>query len=226
MPYRCPSRNYGCASISSCLRFAAERSLGLGGLGCDTAKMRSSRSISAMIWSTSISKYPPQGSNRRSSRQIAVLQCGDTLQPNYDPNSESDRRTSRGRLVAVHTSAIATNRRISTSAMKQTEPEDGKWKSDAQFAAGKTACNVDQQVSDHDNGCLFGGAAHTHKITSEPPRATAPPRSRCNVRLPNRRTGQTPRRNPASWEACFLRWVVFYEWKLNGLSLRDGIRAE
>ena len=45
--------------------------------------------------------------------------------------------------------------------MKQTEPEDGKWKSDAQFAAGKTACNVDQQVSDHDNGCLFGGAAHT-----------------------------------------------------------------
>jgi hypothetical protein len=43
-----------CASISSCLRFAAERSLRLIGLASGTAKMRSSHSISAMVCSASI----------------------------------------------------------------------------------------------------------------------------------------------------------------------------
>ena len=55
MPYRCQSRNHGlCASISSCLRFTAQRSLALSGLVSGTAKMRSSRSISAMVCSASI----------------------------------------------------------------------------------------------------------------------------------------------------------------------------
>jgi hypothetical protein len=55
MPYRCQSRNQGlCASISSCLRFAAERSAGLSGLASGTAKMRSSHSISAMVCSVSM----------------------------------------------------------------------------------------------------------------------------------------------------------------------------
>jgi hypothetical protein len=55
MPYRCQSRNHGlCACISSCLRFAAETSLGLSGLVSGTAMMRSSHSISAMVCSASI----------------------------------------------------------------------------------------------------------------------------------------------------------------------------
>jgi hypothetical protein len=49
-PYRCQRRNHGlCASISSCLRFAAERSLGFSGLASGTAKVRSSHSISAIV---------------------------------------------------------------------------------------------------------------------------------------------------------------------------------
>src|SRR5271163_1828003 len=41
-PYRCQSRNHGLfASKSSCLRFAAARSLALTGLVSGTAKMRS-----------------------------------------------------------------------------------------------------------------------------------------------------------------------------------------
>ena len=55
-PYRCQIRNQGlCASISSCLRFAAERSLRLSGLVSCTAKMRSRNSISAIVCSVSIS---------------------------------------------------------------------------------------------------------------------------------------------------------------------------
>ncbi len=42
------------ASVSSCLRFAAARSLALSGLVSGTAKMRSSHSISAMMYSASI----------------------------------------------------------------------------------------------------------------------------------------------------------------------------
>ena len=54
-PYRCQSRNQGLfASISSCLRFAAARSLRLSGRLSGTAKMRSSHSISAMVCSASI----------------------------------------------------------------------------------------------------------------------------------------------------------------------------
>src|ERR1700682_5446290 len=45
-PYRSQSRNHGlCASISSCLRFAAARSSGLSGLASGAAKMRSRHSI-------------------------------------------------------------------------------------------------------------------------------------------------------------------------------------
>jgi hypothetical protein len=48
-PYRCQSRNHGLwASISSCRRLAANRSLGLSVLLSGTAKMRSSHSISEM----------------------------------------------------------------------------------------------------------------------------------------------------------------------------------
>ena len=55
MPYRCQSRNQGLyASKSSCLRFAAARSLALNGLMSGTAKKRSSHSISAMVCSASI----------------------------------------------------------------------------------------------------------------------------------------------------------------------------
>jgi hypothetical protein len=55
MPYRCQSRNHGLlACFSSCLRFAAERSLALNGLLSGTAKMRSSHSISAMVCSAFI----------------------------------------------------------------------------------------------------------------------------------------------------------------------------
>jgi hypothetical protein len=55
MPYRCQRRNHGlCASESSCLRFAAERSPALSGLVSGTAKKRSSHSISAMVFSASI----------------------------------------------------------------------------------------------------------------------------------------------------------------------------
>jgi dienelactone hydrolase len=43
-----------CASISSCRRFADARSLGLRGLVSGAAKMRSSRSISAIVCSASI----------------------------------------------------------------------------------------------------------------------------------------------------------------------------
>jgi hypothetical protein len=50
MPYRCHSRNHGLfASISSCLRLAAERSLKLIGRVSGTAKMRSRYKISAMV---------------------------------------------------------------------------------------------------------------------------------------------------------------------------------
>ncbi len=49
------SRNHGlCASILSGLRFTAQRSLALSSLVSGTAKMRSSRSISAMVCSASI----------------------------------------------------------------------------------------------------------------------------------------------------------------------------
>ena len=55
-PYCCHSRNHGlCASISSCLRFAAERSFSFSGLPSGIPKIRSSHSISAMVCSLSIS---------------------------------------------------------------------------------------------------------------------------------------------------------------------------
>jgi hypothetical protein len=57
-PYRSHSRNHGlCARFSSCLRLAAERSLGVSGLVSGTAKMRSSHSISAILCSTPIPVY-------------------------------------------------------------------------------------------------------------------------------------------------------------------------
>ncbi len=59
-PYCCQRRNHGlCASISSCLRFAAARSFGLSGLVSGAAKMRSRHSMSAIVCSASIlSQYP------------------------------------------------------------------------------------------------------------------------------------------------------------------------
>jgi len=53
-PKCCHSRNQGLlASVSSCLRFAAEMSLALRGLVSGSAKMRSSHSISTMVFSAS-----------------------------------------------------------------------------------------------------------------------------------------------------------------------------
>jgi len=59
-PYCRQSRNQGlCASISSCLRFAAARSLGLGGRVSGAAKVCSSHSISAIVRSASIPSHYP-----------------------------------------------------------------------------------------------------------------------------------------------------------------------
>ena len=73
-PYCCQRRNHGlCASILSCLRFAAARSLGLSGLVSGSAKMRSRHSISAIVCSASIpSQYPPWRSNRQTERHLHV----------------------------------------------------------------------------------------------------------------------------------------------------------
>lgn len=61
-PYRCQSRNHGlCASISSCRRLAADKSLGVIGRVSGSVKIRSRDSISAMVCSASI---PPQSSSR------------------------------------------------------------------------------------------------------------------------------------------------------------------
>lgn len=55
IPYRFHRRNHGLAAyLSSCLRFAASRSVKLSGLLSGSAKMRFSHSISAMVFSTSI----------------------------------------------------------------------------------------------------------------------------------------------------------------------------
>jgi hypothetical protein len=54
-PYRCQSRNHGlCASISSCRRFAAERSLALNGLISSASNISSSCSMSSIVRSMSI----------------------------------------------------------------------------------------------------------------------------------------------------------------------------
>jgi hypothetical protein len=66
-PYRCHSRNHGLwAYISSCLRFAAERSLNWSGRVSGRAKMCSSHSISAIACSASILlQYLPEVRRRR-----------------------------------------------------------------------------------------------------------------------------------------------------------------
>jgi hypothetical protein len=66
-PYRFHSRNHGlCAYISSCLRFAAERSLNWSGRVSGRAKMCSSHSISAIACSASIlPQYLPEVCRRR-----------------------------------------------------------------------------------------------------------------------------------------------------------------
>ena len=54
-PYRCQSRNHGlCASISSCRRFAAARSLALSGLISSASNISSSCSMSSIVRSMSI----------------------------------------------------------------------------------------------------------------------------------------------------------------------------
>jgi hypothetical protein len=82
-PYRCQSRNHGLlAFFSSCLRFAAETSVGLSGLVSGTVKMRSSHSISAMVCSMSIRSpvYPisshPRGGRRHRICTMAKLNRG------------------------------------------------------------------------------------------------------------------------------------------------------
>jgi hypothetical protein len=59
-PYRCQSRNHGlCASISSCRRFAAARSLALSGLISSASNISSSCSMSSIVRSMSMpSQYP------------------------------------------------------------------------------------------------------------------------------------------------------------------------
>ena len=54
-PYRCHRRNHGlCASLSSCLRFAAEMSLALSGLMSGALNISCSCSMSSMMRSTSM----------------------------------------------------------------------------------------------------------------------------------------------------------------------------
>lgn len=75
-PYRCQSRNHGlCACMSSCLRFAAARSLGLSGLVSGTATMRSSHSISAMVCSASIRHNIKHKGGEVKRSQCIVLCC-------------------------------------------------------------------------------------------------------------------------------------------------------
>ena len=66
-PYRFHSRNHGlCAYISSCVRFAADRSLNWSGLVSGRTKMRSSHSISAIACSASIlPQFLPELRRRR-----------------------------------------------------------------------------------------------------------------------------------------------------------------
>ena len=55
IPYCCHNRNHGlCASVSSCLRLAAEMSFSRSGRLSGTAKTRSSHSMSAMVCSASM----------------------------------------------------------------------------------------------------------------------------------------------------------------------------
>src|SRR5580704_2652574 len=85
MPYCCQRRNQGLwASSSSCLRFAAERSLGLNGRWSGCAKSRSRRSISSMVCSASIhpniqhehGNRQPEGYGSRLVRIEAALDRG------------------------------------------------------------------------------------------------------------------------------------------------------
>jgi hypothetical protein len=62
IPYCCQKRNHGlCASILSCLRFAAAMSLALSGLVSGFPKICSSRSISAAVCSASIPSISNMG---------------------------------------------------------------------------------------------------------------------------------------------------------------------
>jgi hypothetical protein len=80
-PYCCQSRNHGLfASILSCLRFAAARSLGLSGLVSGSAKMRSRHSISAIVCSASIpSQYPTWAWQSSNGAASACRACEDVL---------------------------------------------------------------------------------------------------------------------------------------------------
>jgi hypothetical protein len=69
-PYRCQSRNQGlCASISSCLRFAAERSLEVSGLISGASNISCSCSISSMMRSTSMAHNHLRQAAERSNRR-------------------------------------------------------------------------------------------------------------------------------------------------------------
>jgi hypothetical protein len=85
-PYRRQSRNHGLfASAVSCLRFAAEISLGVSGRASGSAKIRSSRSISAMVFSASI--QPNIGHNHACGQVESSVEdsaaCSSTLRPPF-----------------------------------------------------------------------------------------------------------------------------------------------
>jgi predicted Zn-dependent protease with MMP-like domain len=72
-PYRCQIRNRGlCASISSCLRLAAEMSLALSGRISGVSNISCICSISSMRRSTS---FHSTSNNERGNRQPAVTCC-------------------------------------------------------------------------------------------------------------------------------------------------------
>jgi hypothetical protein len=73
-PYRCQSRNHGlCASISSCRRFAADRSLALSGLISGASNISSSCSMSSIVRSMSIpSQFPHHRANRQRERYLRI----------------------------------------------------------------------------------------------------------------------------------------------------------
>jgi hypothetical protein len=74
-----PPGGTGCGRASSCCRFAAERSPALSGLVSGTEKVRSSRSISAMICSASIPSHyltePRQRSDGTASNDVSAGAC-------------------------------------------------------------------------------------------------------------------------------------------------------
>jgi len=72
MPYRCQSRNHGLrANASSCLRFAAARSLGPSGLISGASNISCSCSMSSMMRSTSMGhNHLREGAERSTGNEV------------------------------------------------------------------------------------------------------------------------------------------------------------